>query len=66
MTTSDSLLIEMLNHAYEHGQSACVIGQIAKLHMSGYSPSAIIQQMESFSAELDELYSHRFRAKFVN
>lgn len=62
---NDALLIEMLQHAYEYGLSAYMIGQIAKLHMAGYSPAAIISRMEKFSGELADSYPALFREKFA-
>jgi len=59
-----NILLKMINHAFEYGQSSCTIGIIAKLHMNGRTPKYILEHLKKFDSDVSGLYLKKFKDDF--
>ena len=57
-------LLEMINHAFEYGQSSCTIGLIAKRSMNGRAPKYILEHLKKFDSDVSGLYLKKFSEEF--
>lgn len=58
------LLFDMLQLAYENGQSVVTIGQIARLHLAGLTPCQIIEWDKKHDIGWTMSHAEEFKQKF--